>query len=586
MLPDVHGLDKAFDYLVGDLPREQVLPGSVVRVDLSGRRVAGWVLGTGPAPEELPVDRLRPIRAWVGHGPPPDMVDLARWAALRWGSDRLRPLLVAASPHRRVPRLGTPRRHPPGALPGASAGVRTLLGDGGGVVRESPGDDHVGTVLAAAELGPTIVVLAGDVERHVLVGRLRHTAPQLSVAVLPDDWAAAAAGTDVVVGGRSAVFAPVPGLAAVVVLDEHDEALQEERAPTWHARDVAVERARRAGVPCVLAAPCPTVTALAWSGRRWMRPPRSVERDGWPLVDVVDRRADEGQVPGGRRSLVTSQLVAALRDHSRTVVCVHNVPGRSRLLACRSCRSVLVCERCEAAVAQVADGALRCGRCSTVRPPVCQSCGSSALANVRPGVARLREELAAAAGRPVQLVTGASEAEASPDATTGTVFVGTEAVLHRVREADVVAFLDLDAELFAPRYRAGEQAFALLVRAARLLGPRSRGGRLLVHTSVPEHPAVQAALLADPGRLARAEAARRRDLALPPFGALARVSGPGAAEVVAAAVAAAPPGALATADDADGLLVRAGSWDELGPHLATAPRPRGARVRVEVDPRR
>ena len=77
------------------------------------------------------------------------------------------------------------------------------------------------------------------------------------------DWALGAAGATVV-GTRAAAWAPVADLAAVVVLDEHDEAHQQEQAPTWHARDVAIERARRAGVPCVLTSPCPTLEALAW----------------------------------------------------------------------------------------------------------------------------------------------------------------------------------------------------------------------------------------------------------------------------------------------------------------------------------
>ena len=96
--------------------------------------------------------------------------------------------------------------------------------------------------------------------------------------------------------------------------------------------------------------------------------------------------------------------------------------------------------------------------------------------------------------------------------------------------ADVVAFLDIDAELLAPRYRAAEQAMALLVRGARLVGGRRHGGRLLVQTFLPRHEVVQAALLADPGRLVEPERARRRLLGLPPFAALAAISGAGSDE--------------------------------------------------------
>jgi primosomal protein N' (replication factor Y) len=585
ILPNVSGLDKTFDYLVPEHLQGQVRIGSLVRVQLAGRRVGGWVLRLGPPSDEVAVERLQPLVTWVGHGPDAETIELARWAATRWGSDRLRPLLVSAGPDRRVKAIGAAVRRRPRSTThaprtGASEGVTRLLADGGGVIRVSPTDDVLAVLLAVADAGPTIVVHSSAHERALLASRLRRSG--LTVAVLPDDWAFAAAGVDVVIGGRAAVWAPCSDLAAIVVLDEHDEALHEERSPTWNARDIAIERARRHGVPCVLVSPCPTVTALAWSGTRWMRPTHADERAGWPSVVLIDRTDEEPW----KRSLITSPLVAALRDVSLRVVCVHNTPGRGRLLACRSCRSLISCERCEVSVQQLDNGMLECRRCGTSRPPACQRCGSAALATVRPGVSRLREELEAAAGRPVAAVTGATSPDDPVLHTSGTqVFVGTEAVLHRVVEADVVAFVDIDAELLAPRYRAAEQAFALLVRAARLVGARSGGGRILVQTFLPGHEVLQAATLADPGRLAKAEAARRRTLLLPPFGALARVSGEGAADLVAST-------GLASASDGDSFLVRAATWDELGLALADASRRDGggrapsARVRIEVDPPR
>jgi primosomal protein N' (replication factor Y) len=186
----------------------------------------------------------------------------------------------------------------------------------------------------------------------------------------------------------------------------------------------------------------------------------------------------------------------------------------------------------------------------------------------------LREEIEAAAGRPVGEVTGQSESVPADG-----VLVGTEAVLHRVATADVVAFLDLDAELLAPRYRAGEQAMALLVRAARLAGPRRRGGRLLVQTFLPRHEVLQAVLYADPSRAAKAELRRRELLGLPPFSALAAISGTGADEfAVATGLEASPAGHT--------VLVRAATWEELGTALSRTPRPRGSRLRIEVDPAR
>lgn len=573
VVPDVAGLDKHFDYVVPTAMADRVQVGSMVRVLLHGRRVGGWVTEIGPSTEVAP-DRLVPIAKWSGHGPDADLIDLARWAGPRWGTTRLRPFLVTASPPSMVTALPPPSRSShPRALAGRAVDpvADAVLDGGGGVMRLPPADDVVPTLLTAARLGPILVVHPSIDGARSLAARLRQLG--FAVALHPEQWALAAAGADVVVGTRAATWAPCPGVRAIVVVDEHDEALQEERSPTWHARDVAIERARRAGVPCLLVSPSPSVTALHWAGRRVGRPAMVDEHAGWPVVEVVDR----GEEEAGRRSLLSSSVIQALRDRDRRVVCVLNTTGRARLLSCRSCRSIQRCERCDAAVAQRDDRVLECRRCGTTRPPVCPVCGSSALGNVRPGLTRAREEIEAAAGRPVVAVSGAHAERAVDDGAE--VFVGTEAVLHRVGRADLVAFLDLDGELLAPRYRAGEQAMALLVRAARLLGPRARGGRLVLQTHVPDHEVIQAVLHTDPTRLARADAARRRDLQLPPFAAIAALTGPGAAELAEAT-------GLTWSGSGEAVLIRAATWDDLGPTIASTPRPRGANVRVEVDPPR
>jgi primosomal protein N' (replication factor Y) len=568
VIPDVTGLDKQFDYIVPDGVDAPV--GGRVRIPLHGRRVAGWIVAVDPS-DAVASDRLRALVAVSSIGPSADIVELAKWASVRWAAGRLRPFLVTASPPANVPNLPPPRRTGRTPTP-RDDGAACLLADGGGMLRLPPSADVIPVLLAAATLGPTLVVVPSVDRARLEATRLRRAG--LTVAFVPGEWAAAAAGVDVVIGARAAAWAPCPGMAVAVVVDEHDEALQEERSPTWQARDVVVERARRAGMPVLLTSACPTVTGLASVDDRLARPAIDDERAGWPLVEVVDRGRDEPW----KTSLVTSQLIAHLRsDH--TVVCVHNTPGRARILACRSCRTLARCAVCDAAVGLADDGTLACRRCGTVRPAVCLHCGGSTFANLRPGVTRLREELEAAAGRPVVSVTGR---DADPPSAAG-IYVGTEAVLHRVPRADVVAFLDIDTELLAPRYRAAEQAMALLVRGARLTGGRSDGGRLLVQTFLPRHEVIQAALLADPGRLVEPERARRRLLGLPPYAALAAIGGPGSDEVASA---------LRAYDGIDvgggegHSTARAATWEQLGAAIIATPRPKGSRVRIEVDPPR
>jgi primosomal protein N' (replication factor Y) len=568
ILPDVTGLDKHFDYLVPDHLAQEVVVGSIVRVPLHGRRVRGWVLAVDPddGRDGRGAAGLKPIGTVTGLGPDASVVELAEWAAVRWAGRR-RHFLVAATPPVAV-RAAAPRRRTTVRPEPTSPATRSLLGDGCGVLRLPPSSDPLPAIRSAVALGPTLVVVPGVDQARVLAARLRRAG--LSVALHPDDWAAAAGGVDVVVGARSAAWAPCPGLAAAVVLDEHDEALQQEASPTWHARDVVVERCRRAGVPWVLISPAPTVAAVVLAPL--VRPPVTRERAGWPIVEVVDRRDDERW----RRSLLTSALIDHLRDHERRVVCVTNTTGRARLLACRACRALARCERCSAAVGLGDDGRLVCPRCSAHRPAVCLECGAGGFANLRPGVTRLREELEAAAGRPCVAVTAAT---ADPLEPAG-LYVGTEAALHRVPSADVVAFLDLDRELLAPFHRAAELAFSLVVRAARVVGPRAGGGRLVLQTALPGHEVVRAALLADPGKVTAEETHRRRELALPPFGALAVVSGTGAARFVESLVG------VEVGGDTDRFLVRAPDDMTLGAALRAGVRPPGARLRIAVDPPR
>lgn len=549
VLPDVPAIDKTFDYLVPEPLRDQVRVGDVVRVELHGRRVGAWVVAVGVEPPPGVV--LRPLAKRSGRGPGADLQELARWAAHRWAG-RPASFLKPASPPRVVPALPASADAPPRPST-ASREVRRL----------PPGEDPVSVLDEVVARGPALVVcpsipLARRAWRH-----LRDLG--VPVAGYPRDWAAGAAGASVV-GTRSAAWAPVAGLAGVVVLDEHDEGHQQEQAPTWNARDVAVERAARAGVPCLLTSPTPSLEALDWG--ELVVPGRTRERTGWPPVEVVDRRDEDP-----RRAGLWSPAVVQLVRSPRQVLCVLNRTGRAKLLTCAACGHLARCETCDAAVARP-DDALVCPRCATVRPPVCLACGAGRFKHGRLGVARAREELEALVGEPVAEVTAATD-----DLALTRVAMGTEALLHRVEAADAVVFVDLDQELFAPRYRAAEQALGLVARAARV----ARRGRVVLQTRAPDHEVVRAAVGADPDLVADAERARRRLLRFPPYAALAEVSGPAAGAFVAD---------LTGRLDLDVVEVVPGSWlvrapdhDVLGEALASVPRPPG-RLRVAVDPPR
>ena len=598
VMPDVVRLDKTFDYAVpeawqadGRAGRLQV--GSIVRITLGGRRLRGWVteMGVGATADV----ELQPLAQLSGMGPPADVVSLAGWAAWRWAGRTVH-LLRAASPPRIVTRPagartvaggggGSPQPHGQGL--GQESG-RQVAGGGGGdalplgyeglfdrsgsvtTLRCPPADDGTEVVRVAARRGDSLIVVPGLGDARRIAAGLRREGVRVALGF--DDWAVAAGGATVV-GTRTAVWLPMPRLAAVVVLDEHSEGLQSEQTPTWHAREVALERARRVGAPAVLVSPVPTLEALEAGELRTAD--RAAERDGWPLVDVLDRRLDD-PVRGG---LFAEGLRDRLAAASGRVAVVLNRKGRGRLLACKACGELARTSDGRIPM-RLIDEELVAADGSERRPVVCAGCGSTVLRNLRIGVTRASEDLAALAGEPVGELT--SEAGAIGGER---IVIGTEAVLWRLASAAAVVFLDFDQELLATRQRAAEQALALLARGARLAGGRRAGGRLVVQTRQPDHPVVQAAVRADPSIVATVERDRRRALGLPPYGAQAKVSGPGAGSFIGVLRDAAGTDVSVRGPVGDSFLLRAPSHQPLLDLLARTPRP-AERIRVEVDPLR
>jgi primosomal protein N' (replication factor Y) len=599
---DVPALSRLFDYAVPDSWTDDVVVGTRVRVALHGRRVGGWVVDDDVTPPEG-VEPL-PLKGWSGWGPPPGVIDLAEWAAWRWAGP-VPFFLGVASPPRPVRRLpAVPVVAPDGPMATvfddmvARAVGEGAVGEGAStVLRMPPTTDLIDLVLSvihapqtAARPGGILVLVPSVGWAERLCGRLVRRGYRATT-----DWAAARAGWPIVLGSRAAAWAPLPDLSAALVLDAHDESYREESAPTYSAVDVVTERARRAGIPCIVTSPCPSTVVRA--GRAEHTLPVAAERAGWSAVERVDRRGADPRT--GMFSEEFVRLAHAVLDDPEGVarrgplVCFYDRTGRARLLACAHCGELARCTTCGAAVAQ--DGTrLRCPRCGSERPVVCPACGKLRMKTLRAGVSRLREELAALLGIEVGEVSGPSvprsvAASSAGDGIPATpVLVGTEAVLHRVRRAAAVVFLDIDLHLLAPRFSATDETLALLVRASRMVGPRHSGpawARLLVQTRVPDHLVLAAVARGDLSEVAEAEEAMRRSARLPPFSALAALSGPLAAGYAdALRLAGAGTGVTLSELPDGGYLVQAPDHGALCDLLASVPRPGGRGLRVAVDP--
>ena len=514
VVPNVSGVNKTFDYLVPE-SLKNVKVGSIVRVELQGRRVDAWVIDEVVRPGLI---KFKDVISLLSEGPSEEVVQLSQWAAQRFCGP-VRAVLSSASPSLRIKQLGT--RHSGAARKSGQRGVvaeaEELFDNQRGGVLVWPAPRPLRPVLESGiSRGRTLVVTPSVGFARTIAQALRREG--LSVALMPDDWQRAAEGVDVVVGARSAVWASIPELKSIIVLDEHDERLQDERSPTWHSRDVAIERARALGIPCLLVSPLPTVSATHWAGSQAVRFVEPASGD-WPSIEVVDPYSDLGDEEKPQFGLLSSRLIEVLRDKSKTVVCILNTKGRSRLLSCKACKAIIRCENCDAAVIQNEEGILECNRCGAHRPATCQSCSSNALALLRKGVAKMRDEIEKAALR--QVVELSAETTVAANAAS-LVYIGTEAALHRVSSADVVVFLDFDNELFAPTYRAGEQAWTLLIHAIRLLKGSSEA-LIVLQSQDASNAQYNDFVSPEPQLLIEREQNKRKVMQLPPYAAMARV---------------------------------------------------------------
>ena len=583
VVPDVTGVDKVFDYLIPSELQEVIGVGDRVRVPLHGRNVPGWVTAIGSTSEgftEVDETKLRSVIKRLGFGPSGEIVQLALWASHRW-CGRLRAFFVAASPSTLVATLPTARyQRDQVKVAGDAAISLAVIESRSLLVQRGPLKSPVDVLVGAALSGPTLVIVPTVVRARLFAASLKRHG--FTVAVLPDEWGSAAGGVDVAIGSRTAVFARVPELRSIVVIDEHDDSLREERTPTWHARDVAIERAKQLNISCVLMSALPSVAAKAWANDRVLQSGEQEVQSEWPRIQLIDRTLDERW----SNSLLSSDFIAELRDHSRRIVVVLNTKGRARLLACASCKSLARCANCDAAVETGAEGQFSCPRCSVQRPQVCIKCSSAKFLTLKPGVSKLREEIAQAAGRKVSDVVEVSGSSNDADALDQAkmLFVGTEAALHRVHEADTVVFLDIDQELAAPRYRASEIVGSLLVHAARLVGRSDRGGKVMVQTHSIDSPVLQAMSTLRIDEYLQSVSDMRNFMKLPPFGALAQLSGTNIDDAIEELRRNVFVHVSAGSDGS--YLVKAADWQVLADALSEVEASKGVRLKVQVDPAR
>ncbi len=547
-------LARSFTYAVPD----EIEKGDVVSVRLGRRTARGVVTEVGvDAPDGVVP---REVERRLGDVPPV-LVDLALWLAGYFGSTPARALeLVApAMPKRRTERPSPAARESLTGEPepadlteeqrSAVARIVSALDAGGGhlLLAGPTGSGKTEVYLQAAagalERGRGVIVLVPEIAlAPQTVGRFRarfgdtvavlHSA--LGDAERRDERERIASGVArVVVGARSALFAPMRDVGLIVLDEEHDSAYKQDADPRYDARTVAAKRAALEGAVAVYGSATPRPES-------WERLPRLElrARIGAPLpqVRLVDLRREAGY-PLSAPLLVE---LGAIAEGGGRAILLLNRRGVAPAVHCRACGRSRRCASCDVALTLHADGRLHCHHCgfAALVPGACPICGSVELARVGAGTQKLETELARHLPELTRIRLDADttrgpgelrDALARFASADRAVLIGTQMVAkgHHFPGVRLAAVVDADTGLTLPDLRAEERTFQLVTQLAGRSG-RDAPGLVLVQTFQPDATPLVYAARHDVSGFLALELERRRELAYPPFSHLVSllVSGP------------------------------------------------------------
>lgn len=344
----------------------------------------------------------------------------------------------------------------------------------------------------------------------------------------------------VVVGARSALFAPFRDLGLIVIDEEHEGSYKQGSSPRYHARDVAVRIAETHRCPLVLGSASPSLESRhKCESGEWTRIalPHRVTGRPLPPVTVVDLAAE---FAAGHRSMFSRPLTKALqevRDTGSKAVLFLNRRGFASFLLCRECGHVPTCDSCTTSLTYHEVGSrLACHHCGAVRavPPACPKCSSPYMRLFGTGTQRVESELEALfPDWPiVRMDADTTKARgsherllASFESLRSGVLLGTQMIAKGLDypEVTLVGVITADVTLNLPDFRAGERTYQLLEQVAGRAGRGAVEGSVIIQTYWPDHPALLAVASHDPEIFYRADREQRAELGYPPYGRLANV---------------------------------------------------------------
>jgi primosomal protein N' (replication factor Y) len=391
-------------------------------------------------------------------------------------------------------------------------------------------------IVLVPEISLTPQMTQGFSERFGQAVAVLHS--RLSQGERYDEWRRAERGdARIVVGARSAVFAPVQDLGLIVVDEEHETSYKQEESPRYHARDVACERARISRAVCVLGSATPSVESYhkALHGEyNLLELPHRVEMREMPTVEVVDMREELAE---GNRSMFSRSLSQAISDRlerGEQMILFLNRRGYSTFVLCRECGYSMRCPECDVALTYHAAGSnIRCHYCDYEEPvpSVCPNCGGRYIKYFGAGTQKIEGEVKRVFphARTIRMDTDTTRRKGAHETIVSKfqkgeydILIGTQMVAKGLDFPNVtlVGVVSADTCLNLPDYKAGERTFQLLTQVAGRAGRGDKGGHVVVQTYSPEHYAIELGKAHDYRSFYDEEISCRNEGQYPPFSRL------------------------------------------------------------------
>jgi primosomal protein N' (replication factor Y) (superfamily II helicase) len=519
--------------------------GAVVEARFGRQRLRGVVAELGVAPPAgVDVSEVERVVETV----PGPLVELALWLAGYYGSTPARALALVAPETRRrrgerrepVARELLPAEAAPAELTASQrAAVTRILAGGGpyllyGATGSGKTEVYLQACRAMLERGRGAIVLVPEIAlTPQALGRFQarfgdriavlHSG--LTEAERRDERERIAEGeARIVIGARSAVFAPVRDLGLICVDEEHDGSYKQDSDPRYDARTVAAKRAALEGAVAVYGSATPRPES--WARLERLELGKRIGAS-LPPVRIVDLRREAGYP-------LSAPLLAELgrvAERGGKAILLLNRRGIAPALHCRACGTTPRCALCDVSLVLHGDGLLRCHHCgfSEPAPELCPACGSAELARLGAGTQRLEQELAAKVPELERIRLDADTADPAVAlrrfaAADRVVLIGTQMVAkgHHFSDVALAAVVDADTGLLLPDFRAEERTFQLLTQLAGRSG-RDAPGRVVIQTFQPDSRAIELAARHDVPAFLAGELERREALGYPPYRHLVRI---------------------------------------------------------------